>query len=623
MGELTSRRRIYDRLAGLPAALWRACVERAGWSALVLILIVPLLAVSSLLSKSSTADEAFHLSAGYTHLVEHDFRRVPEHPPLMKSVSGLMLHLFADVNFDHDSRAWRDGNHWQFGADFLNRWNRPDRLLFLGRLPMVALSMAVALSVFLWSRRLFGDAGALLSLALYVFGPNLLAHGRLVTTDLPIAAGVLWSAWAAELLLQRITPRRLLALAAALSFAALVKLSAVLLAPTLAVLAGVRVVVGSPWPAALGRREIRLDTLGRRLVAAIVLTALLVLFTCGAIWAVYGFRYRAVSDDSPTPAAWSWSEQLAARGAPQKLIVALRDARVLPEGYLYGLAWSIHHQEGRSAFAAGRYSSTGWRWYFPYTFLIKTPLPVLALLLLSVTVRVRERKHLDLLTESAWVLPVAVFFGFAMTSHLNIGHRHLLPIYPLLFVGLGHLGRAWQAAGRGLVHVGVPLLVALTAVSTVSVHPHYLAHFNLLAGGPSGGYRHLVDSNLDWGQDLKGLSNELRRRGVERVHLSYFGSAAPRAYGFVPERAPAEEEGIRYVPLVGYSIPDPDAGRPLAAREWPPGFYAISATNLQGVYLRQLRDLYAPFRRALDGDRSRIRPRGHVGFSIFLFEVER
>ncbi len=194
-------------------------------------------------------------------------------------------------------------------------------------------------------------------------------------------------------------------------------------------------------------------------------------------------------------------------------------------------------------------------------------------------------------------LPVVVYLAFTFTRGLQIGHRHLLPIYPFLFVAAG---RAANLAGRAGVRVVVLALVAWYAVGTLAVHPHYLAYFNELAGGPRNGYKRLVDSSLDWGQDLKGLRAWMDARGVARIKLSYFGSADPSYYGIDADALP------------GYSAPHPVR----VTREVRPGdLVAVSATNLQGVYLDpEDRPLMERFRRST--------PIDQVGYSILIYRAD-
>ncbi len=198
-----------------------------------------------------------------------------------------------------------------------------------------------------------------------------------------------------------------------------------------------------------------------------------------------------------------------------------------------------------------------------------------------------------------WV-PVAVYLAATATRGLQIGHRHLLPIYPFLFLAAGEALsalRGWRAP-RG-ASVAAALLLWY-AGGTLAQHPHHLAYFNELAGGPGNGWRRLVDSNLDWGQDLKRLAAWLRENPAPGLKLSYFGSADPAYYGIESEALP------------GYTAPH----APRITREIRPGdVLAVSATNLQGVYL-EAED------RALMARVRALQPIARVGYSIFVFRSD-
>ena len=195
---------------------------------------------------------------------------------------------------------------------------------------------------------------------------------------------------------------------------------------------------------------------------------------------------------------------------------------------------------------------------------------------------------------------MVVYLAATATRGLQIGHRHLLPIYPFLFLAAGEAAaalRSWRAP-RGTVIAAV--LALWYAGGTLVQHPHHLAYFNELAGGSRNGWRLLVDSNLDWGQDLKRLAEWLRANPTPGLKLSYFGSADPAYYGIVSEALP------------GYT--SPHAAR--ITREIQPGdVLAVSATNLQGVYLE-------PEDRALMERVRALRPIARIGYSIFVYRPD-
>jgi hypothetical protein len=213
--------------------------------------------------------------------------------------------------------------------------------------------------------------------------------------------------------------------------------------------------------------------------------------------------------------------------------------------------------------------------FFPVLLAVKTPAATLLMAGAGVGAglgRWREGAAGRYLYRTAplWVL-IGVYGGFALLSNLNIGHRHLLPIYPVLFLLAGGVV-IWARRSR-VVRMATLLLVLSLAAETLLIHPHYLAYFNVPAGGPRRGWRIAVDSSLDWGQDLPLVRRWLDDRqdpGEAPLYLSYFGTASPIHYGLeqarrLPSYSPAD-----------FTATDP---RPLGGC-----VYAVSVTMLQQVY---------------------------------------
>jgi hypothetical protein len=299
------------------------------------------------------------------------------------------------------------------------------------------------------------------------------------------------------------------------------------------------------------------------LLLGIAVVALVVL------WASYGFA-PAVSPDAAVEAGVDWGRVSGQDGIVDAAMGAARRVHLLPEAYAYGFLRFFRHSEARPTFLLGRLSDHGFWYYFPVTFALKTPLALVALLVLSLATR--SHHPASLRTELFLWLPAIFYFVLACTLGLNIGHRHLLPIYPFLFVIAGRCATLAAVRFPGILSSAAVLFLAgWYGVSVARVHPHYLAYFNELAGGPAGGYRYLVDSNLDWGQDLKGLKAWMDANRVAHIKLSYFGTADP---------------GYHQIPcdlLPGQMLPPP---RDVVRQVQPGDVVAVSATNLQGVYLQ-------------------------------------
>jgi len=304
---------------------------------------------------------------------------------------------------------------------------------------------------------------------------------------------------------------------------------------------------------------------------------LLAVFAIGGLtlWATYHFEFRPMSG-----LAMSWPVPAAS--------------------YFQDLRWELEYFNAtRDFYFCGQYGS-GWWYYFPVAFALKSPLPAMLLIAASVLGLLWGAKTWPHLT--ALLFPAGAYIGATLVSPLYIGYRYFVPVLPFLYVLAGRLARLVKGRGR-LVLIGVLIWSALIAVW---IHPNDLAYFNELAGGPDNGWRCLTDSNIDWGQDLPALRDVIKRYQLGRVKLSYFGRAFPSYYG------------IDFEPLPTY-YGTPEQGNPLTSPFYPrdpaPGVYAISVTNMRGTGMLPAKwQLYEWFR-----DK---RPFAKAGYSIFLYRVE-
>lgn len=579
-------------------ATWRKLP--ASWTAVPLFLLFFWLALNSLALDSPTMDEQNHLARGLAFLRSGDPRLSLEHPPLVNSLSALPLLTLPDVHLPFDDVSWTKqeppGLYWYFFADLLLWVYNHDvtRMVFLARLPIVFLTLGLGLVTFHSARELWGQKAALLALFLLLLEPNVLAHGRLATTDLGgtlfvfLAAYLLWRLWQAD---GWSWPRwAWLALALGLAFGS--KLSTLAFVPIFGLLA----FLPHPQPrhgrfqsvVAYGRGVTR--RLGQ-LVLAGLLSLLVVWVIFGGQWGFMQFQSAALTGlngrQGPMPIFWAGIEQIL----------------LLSGG-------------GRPSFLLGHFSDTGFLSYFPIAFLVKTPLAVLSALPLASFVLLKSQ---DTRTRALFLLlPALLYLLLSMQSGLNIGYRHLLPILPFLLVlisGLVTHGQ-WPGVGstsRPSVH-GLRLaaygLALLLLFETLAIHPHYLSFFNQAAGGPAHGHTILIDSNIDWGQDLRRLKAWLDDNGVTAVKLGWFGTARPDYYA------------ITYQPLPGLG----GVGQPAFFDAWwqplpfnptapEPGVYAISATSLWEFPRRdEDKTAYAWFRHRP--------PDARIGYSIFIYEVK-
>ena len=526
----------------------------------ILLLLFFIQGIFFIRANSQTYDEAMHIAAGYSYLAKRDFRIEPQNPPLIKELQALPLFLIHKLPFSPDSQHWRDGAGYLIGQDFLYKSTlQADRMLALTRFPNLFLGGVLVALTGWWAYRLWGSGAAILAVALASFDPNLVAHSSLVTTDVGVTLFIFLSAY---LLWEYLNSPRwwLLAVTGISAGMALVsKFSAILLIPIIASIIVLDVlIVRKPDSAFVpGKRQ---SEVRHKLLKGAVMFFLVLIFASLTIPPTYFFQGFQ---------PWLF-------GFQRFLTLA---------------------QEGQPAFFLGEHSYQGWWNYFVVAFFIRTPLGTLGLLFSSLALYrtgnpFRRRDAIFLL------LPVLLFFAAMTQAKVNMGVRHVLPVYPFLFVLASRLATV-RFRGRWLKYflVGGPLI--FTAVSSLRVAPHQLASFNEIVGGPDQGYRYLADSN-DWGQDLKGVKAYMEKEKLPIIYLSYFGSAPPSYYGI----------RYQYVPGTWPLEWPPPADRVPA--DAPRKILAISVVNLQEVFTS-----YNPLFDWL----WRREPVAKIGYSIFIYDL--
>lgn len=558
------------------------------------------LAVSSMKGDAPTFDEQGFLVRGLAYLRGeanggNRHMRVG-HPLGLNALNASLLVNDPSVRLPADDPSWAETSFhrpaelflWEIGNDVAH-------VMFLSRLPTLWLGLLLAAVGGRWaaemtrrrptkSRSSVSPAVAgIVALVLLAFDPNIMAHTRLVTTDLGLAAAAALAGYGLWRFLRRPGWANLLLAGVAAGLMLNTKFTSLLFVP----LFGVVMLLGF----ARLRRETAGSTDGR--FAKTVLMGVLgyPLIALITLWAGHGFQVGHLSGPLP--------------------VIGPVDAAIPLSHYLDQLL-DIGNRLGVStpSFLLGRYSDSGWWYYFPVAFLLKTPLPGLLLLAGALACLAGALLKRQDTLGGAWfdlaalLVPPAGYFAIALTTDINLGYRHLLPILPFLYVFIGVMaGVGICAASRRASVWRVRLVAGLMAwfvVASIWIHPHYLAFFNVLAGGPNNGWRALVDSNLDWGQDLARLADWLVEREIDPVWLSYFGEARPAYYGI----------GYRGLDSFPPRLMNP-AARPFYPHDPAPGWYAISATTLQGVPFAD-HDLFAFFRQR--------DPAAKIGYSIFLYE---
>lgn len=548
-----------------------------------------MLAWTASLRKGPAFDESLQLAVGYNLWLNGDYRIEGGNGDFVKRWATLPFLLTQPRFVGADDPHLRAAAPYELGHRFLfELGNQPELLLAQSRAMIALLSILLGALVFHWSRALFGTAGALVSAGLCAFSPHLLAFAGIVSTDLSItlalfaATGCIWQ------LLHRVTPGRLLLSLAAFGLLALAKPSALVIFPIAAVLVTVKLLGPCPLRVQLPWFHRRLRHRGHQGLVVVALVLAHALAGGGAIWAHYGFRYAA----SPVPHDPSYRLHLPAYrddvATPLRATLRwLRAHRIMPEGFNHGVRLLASNDDETVSFLSGEWT-VGGRWdFFPRAFWAKSSPGTLLLLAaaLATWVVVRRRPRAapprplgsphprpapPLYALTPLLALTGCYLGVAMLEDLNIGHRHLLPIYPALYTLAGGVGLLWHPARPRWPRLLVLAALGGTAAESWAIRPDYLAYFGPQVGGPENGHRHLVDSSIDWGMDLPGLREELARldpAGTTPVFLAYFGTDNP------------SHHGIRATRLPGFFD-----WRPVEPYALRPGIYAISVTLLQSLY---------------------------------------
>lgn len=530
-----------------PLQRWADDVRARRVAAGVLLGIFAVLGVVAARTHTPTVDEFVYVPAGYYHLVTGDLTFDPTNPPLLKIGMAVPL-LWMGMQLDTDPR-WRRGHGgweaWVFGTRFMQS-NRARYLdaFFAARLVVLAIGLAAGALLFLRARTLLSPLAALGALALYCTSPPVLAHSALATLDV----GVMATLFAAFVALARFTattePGWAVATGLLVGAAFAVKGVAILFVPL------IPLVAAAEWRSWDGGGVRRL-ALG---LGAMALGAWL------AVLAVYRFS-----------------------GFP------------LPAPVLEGIRFQMASSSAGEypAFLNGAWSQTGWWYYYLVALLFKTPLPTLVLVVAGAVVVARRRLRGP---GDVWIVlpPLALLYVLSFHYGKDYGVRYLLPAFPFLILLAGRGIDALLAVRRGVAVVGV--LLAWQLAAAVLGAPHHLAYFNELAGPTDHARRILLDSNLDWGQDLGRLKTYLDARGADHVCLGYFGHVDPHLYG------------------IEYTLP------PTAPT---PGLCAVSANFLAGYpyAVTYAGDRIMGVRRGAWSWFDRLEPVARVGRSIYVFDV--
>ncbi len=587
---------------------------------------------------SATMDEKAHIPAGFTYLKFKDYRLNPEHPPLAKDIAALPL-MFFKLNFPLNSSSWQKdiNGQWEVGDLFLYQsGNNADKIIFWARFGLIILTLICALFVYKWAKELLGETWGLLPFFLFLFSPQVLAHGHYVTTDIAATFGLLLCFYFFLKFLEKQTSKNLIFAGIAFGISQLFKFTCAFAIPILFL-----ILLYFVKKYHLGFRGFISVFFGLILIFLIGYF-LVYLFYLFHTWnypisknysdARFILRSFAEGEDPHLLTCKKWQGNLLrqSRCIAEIDLLMIKNKYLRPLGhYLLGLLMAFQRsQGGNTGYFMGEVSSSGWRYYFPLVFLIKEPIPSLILIFISLILLIKTlffkrkpifdgKNHLPSLHQFSMLSFVILYWAYSIHSPLNIGIRHILPTVPFIYILSAGCLKQWikpsiKIFPKNLIlkaivigfreikfHFKLLLLFILLIwylAETIYIFPHFIAYFNQFVGGPKNGYKYVVDSNLDWGQDLKRLKNYVEKHKIKKIAVDYFGGGNPKYY--LKEK---------YIPWS-------------SSKGKPKGYFALSLTFLQGAKgklhpgqkrspeneYRWLKNPYQPFDR--------------IGYSIFIYK---
>ncbi len=490
--------------------------------AAILLVIMFVVALTSSIGDSPTMDELAHIPAGYSYLTEQDYRINPEHPPLIKDISSFPL-LFLDLNFPTDHSSWMEdiNGQWELGRQFLYSYgNNADQILFWSRLPMILSLIFLGWFIFYWAKQLTDRKTALLVLTLFAFSPTFIAHGRLVTTDIGATIGVVLATYFWLRFLKNPVKKNVIAAGLAFGAAMLLKFSLALLIPFFLIVTVTACLLKYQGEGVKKNLLGLLKYAGMSLVAGIIAAML--------IWPVYQFHLinyapeRQVNDISVTLESSGMKPLV-------NLTVWMADKPGLRpySQYMLGLLMATQRTVGgNTTYFLGMVTASAFWFYFPVIYFLKVPLSFHFLTLMSLlsigwlikkpfwhnTLKRMKDWLWNHFVEFSMIVFLIIYWTVSIRGNLNIGVRHILPTFPFIYilVSIGVI-RGIKCIKTVLLRktatATVFLLIGWYVFSSVSIWPFYITYFNEIAHGSENGHKYAVDSNLDWGQDLKRLNN--------------------------------------------------------------------------------------------------------------------
>ncbi len=578
---------------------------------IITIILIWFLTVSFLnaWNDSATFDEVAHIPASYSYLTQQDMRLNPEHPPLIKDLAGFPL-LFLNLNFDTTHSSWTTDNvadnQWNAGRKFLyHSGNNADLILFWSRVPIILLSLLLGLFIFKWVKELAGVIAGLIAFIFYSFDPNILGHNHYVTTDIGVTAFIVFSFYYFLKFIKKPTWKNTFVGGIFLGLLHIAKFSSVLLLPIFVLILFIYP-LAKKQVSAKDSIQNKISNLKKYIGRGIIafLTSIMI------IWLAYipntfnmpkekiaeGINYYFLETDSNPKTIYT-----------RKILLAMNEyklSRPLAE-YSFGLSRVFQRVAGGNrTYFMGQISSDGSPLYFPTVFILKETIPHLIFYLLAIGYLIIFSKKyfaVNKLTKYSLIAFIIFYSYLSITGNLNIGLRHLFPIFPFIYIltaiaisKIFILHKSKLRVQKYIFSIIISAIFLWLIAEPIIHYPNYLSYFNQFAGGPKNGYRYVADSNADWGQDLKRLNIFLNQHPeIRKIRVDYFGGGSPEYY-----------LGEKFI------------GWWASRRPIEPGWYAISTNTLQDSIYDSKKTDNENYRWLLTRQ-----PVYQIGTSIFIYYI--
>jgi len=488
----------------------------------VLLSLLILQAVSSLLIKSPTYDEPNNIAAGYLAIAKNEYRYGADHPPLLKYLGAFPL-LFLDVgDLDEDYSNLTKKRLFEISIKFLFQPQHDvDQMVFFGRLPFVFISCLLGIYVFLWAKKLYGETSGLFALTLYVFSPNILAHSRLINSDLGSSCFIFIACFYFWQYLSSPSFKSLCLTSLFFGIALVSKFSGLLLFPIFFFFLCAQALTQKEFrlkillvPRNPENQNINLETFFIHICVPLIIVMTVIFFA-------YGLNFNFLK-------------------------LYLNGLNELKRIY-------FENQVPRLNYLMGYFFREPSPFFQIVAFLVKTPISTLIFIVLSLLVLRINRDNL--LNELCILIPITFIFTSSFLDPEHSGVRRFLAMYPFIILFVSRLANYKNFSNmnvnqKKITFIGLIVLTTWYVVTSVRVYPDYLTYFNEAVGGPKNGINYLDNANIDWGQDLKRLKPYMKEAGIEKIKLMYEGTADSKYYGI--STIPLSKEDRELGPQSGY-----------------------------------------------------------------------